>query len=62
MNLVYGLTLHEFSIAQVDRAPTQCLRGHRFKSCHGLRFFFWSHAHDIVVVSFSQVVFILVKS
>ena len=39
-HLVYGLTLHEFSIAQVDRAPTRCLGGHRFESCRGLRFFF----------------------
>ena len=39
MNLVYGLALHEFSVAQVDRAPTRCLGGHRFEFCRGLRFF-----------------------
>ena len=42
MNLVYGLTLHEFSVAQVDRVPVRCLGGHRFESCQlkkGLRFF-----------------------
>ena len=39
MNLVYGLALHEFSVAQVDRTPTRCLGGHRFESCRGLRFF-----------------------
>ena len=26
MNLVYGLALHEFSVAQVDRAPARCLK------------------------------------
>ena len=39
MNLVYGLALHEFSVAQVDRAPAQCLGGHRIEFCRGLRFF-----------------------
>ena len=39
MNLVYGLTLHEFSVAQADEAPARCLGGHRFESCWGLRFF-----------------------
>ena len=39
MNLVYGVALHEFSIAQVDRAPAHCLGGHRFESFRGLRFF-----------------------
>ena len=41
MNLVYGLALDEFSVAEVDkwpRAPAQCLGGHRFESCRGLRF------------------------
>ena len=39
MNLVYGLALHEFSVAQVDRASIWCFAGHRFESCRGLRFF-----------------------
>ena len=39
VNLVYGFTLQEFSVAQVDRALTQCLGGHRFESCQGHRFF-----------------------
>ena len=39
MNLVYGLALHQFSVAQVDRASSGCLGGHRFESCGGLRFF-----------------------
>ena len=39
MNLVYGLTLHEFSVAQADKAPARCLGGHRFESCWGLSFF-----------------------
>ena len=39
MNLVYGLALHEFSVAQVDRAPARCLGGHSFESCRELRFF-----------------------
>ena len=39
MNLVYGLVLHEFSVAQVDRAPARCLGGNRFESCWELRFF-----------------------
>ena len=42
MNLIYGLALHEFSVAQVDRAPARCLGGHRFESCRGLRFFLCS--------------------
>ena len=33
MNPIYGLALHEFSVAQVDRGS------HRFKSRRGLRFF-----------------------
>ena len=53
MNLVYGLALHEFFVAQVNRAPARCLGGHRFESCRGLRSFlcpmletFWSfHFH-----------------
>ena len=40
VNLVYGLVLHEFSVAQVDRAPAQCLGGYRFESCWGLRLVF----------------------
>ena len=39
MNLVYGLALHEFSVAQVDRAPARCLSD-RLESCRGLRLFF----------------------
>ena len=39
MNLVYGLAVHEVSVAQVIRAPARCLGGHRFESCRGLRFF-----------------------
>ena len=39
MNPVYGLALHEFSVAQVDRVSTRCLGGYRFESCQGLRFF-----------------------
>ena len=38
MNLVYGLTLHEFSVAQADRAPTQRLGGHRFEPIRELSF------------------------
>ena len=39
MNLVYGLAVHEVSVAQVIRAPARCLGGHRFESCRRLRFF-----------------------
>ena len=39
MNLVYGLVLYEFSVAQVDRAPARCLGGHMFECCR--RFFFF---------------------
>ena len=39
MNPVYGLALHEVSVAQVIRASAGCLGGHRFESCRGLRFF-----------------------
>ena len=38
MNLVYGLAIHEFSVAQVDRTSARCLGDHRFESCRGLRF------------------------
>ena len=38
MNLVYGLAVHEFFVAQVDRASAWCLGGHRFESCRELRF------------------------
>ena len=27
VNLVYGLALHEVSVAEVDRAPARCLGG-----------------------------------
>ena len=40
MNLVNGLALHEFSVAQVDRALARCLGGHSFEFCPGLRLFF----------------------
>ena len=53
MNLVYGLALHEFSVAHVDRAPARCLGGHRFESCRGLRLFL-SCARDMLVNSFSH--------
>ena len=33
------MTLHDFSVVQVDRAPSQCFGGHKFESCRGLRFF-----------------------
>ena len=36
---IIGLAFHEFSVAQVNRAPARCLEGHRFESCRGLRFF-----------------------
>ena len=39
INQVYGLSLHEFSVSQVDRAPARSMGGHRFKSCRGLRLF-----------------------
>ena len=60
MNLVYGLALHEFSVAQelkwIERAPSPLPRSlgiHRFKSPRGLRFFlyhtlvtcWWIHFH-----------------
>ena len=43
MNLVYGLALHDFAVAQVDGAPAsppaRCLGGHRFESCRDSDFF-----------------------
>ena len=54
MYLVYGLALHEFSVAQVGRAPARCLGGHRFKSCRGLRLFFLSHVRDMLIILFSK--------
>ena len=40
MNLVYGLALHEFSVAQVDGGPARCLGGRRFQSCWDSDVFF----------------------
>ena len=57
MNLVYGLVLYEFSVAQVDRAPARCLGGHMFECCR--RFFSLSHAPDMLIISFSQRRFML---
>ena len=48
---VYGLALHEFSVAQVNRAPARCLGGHRFEFCWGLRFFLC----PVLVTCWSQV-------
>ena len=62
MNLVYGLVLYEFSVAQVDRAPARCLGGHMFESCRGLRFFSLSHVPDMLIISFSQRGFMLRKN
>ena len=55
---MYKRQLHEFSVAQVDRAPAQCSEGHRFESRRGLRFFLcptlmtcWLfHFHNIFLV------------
>ena len=52
MNLIYGLALHELSVAQVDRAPAKCLEGHRFESCRELGCFLFlifslSHAREL---------------
>ena len=46
MNVGYGLALHEFSEAQVDRAATRCLGGHRFKSRRGLVICSLIHFHS----------------
>ena len=54
MNLVCGLALHEFSVAQVDSV---CMGGHMFESCWDSDFSL-SHAHDILIISFSQVPFV----
>ena len=55
MNLVYGLALLEFSVAQVDRAPARYLGGHRFEFCRGrLRFFSLPHARDPLIISSSH--------
>ena len=51
--LLYGLVLHEFSVAQADRAPARCLGGHRFESC-GDSDFFLSHARDMLIISSSH--------
>ena len=57
MNQVYGLALHEVSVAQVDRAPARCLGGHRFESCRGLRFFSLSQVRDMLIISLTLVLF-----
>ena len=54
MNLVYGLVLLEFSVAQVDRVPARYLWGHRFESCRGRLRFFLPHASDMLIISFSH--------
>ena len=51
-----GLTLHEFSVAQVDRAPTWWLGGHRFES--GTQIFSLSHARDMLIISFYKLKFL----
>ena len=69
MNLVYGLALHEFSVAQVDRGPARCLGGRRFQSCWGLRCFLcatlvtcWSfHFHKNQVIALALGIIIIIK-
>ena len=38
----------------MDRAPAQCLEGHRFESRQGLRFFSLSLPRDVLIISFSH--------
>ena len=55
MNLVYGLTLHEFSVAQVwiERLPGvwEVVGSHPVGDSD---FFSLSHARDMLIISFSQ--------
>ena len=40
MNLLYSPAFHEFSVAQVDRAPARCFGGHWFESVANSELFF----------------------
>ena len=52
---VYDLALQEFSVAEEDRVPAQCLGGHRLESCWGLGVFSLSHARGMLIISFSHI-------
>ena len=49
MNRVYGLALHEFSAAQVDRAPAPQVR-----ILSETQIFSLYHARDMLIISLSQ--------
>ena len=53
---VYGLALHEFPIAQVDRVPARCLEVIGSNPV-GDSDFFSAPAHDMLIISFSQKLF-----
>ena len=53
MNLGYGLSLHEFSVAQVDSAPAWC-SGVIGSNPVGDADFFFVHTPDMLINSFSQ--------
>ena len=57
MNLVYGLSLHEFSVAQVDRALAYSLGGYKVRILSGTQIFSLSHVHDMLINSLSQFLF-----
>ena len=56
-SIIYDLPLHEFCVGQVDRVPAQCLGGHRFESCWGLRFFLCPTLVTCWLFHFSQCYF-----
>ena len=53
MNLVYSPAFHEFSVAQVDRAPAWCFGSHRFESGR-TQSFSLSHPRGMLINSFSH--------
>ena len=55
-NLVCGLALHEFSVAQVNRAPTGVWEIIGSNPVGDSDFFSLSHARDMLIISFSQFV------
>ena len=57
MNLVYGLSFHEFSVAQVDSALANFLGGHKVRILSGTQIFSLSHVRDMLINSRSQFLF-----
>ena len=51
MNLIYGLALHEFSLAQVDRAPARCfleIINFSFSDARDVLTYIHTYIHDFI--------------